>query len=197
MLGTVTQVGTGINREQFGLVVLGSGKVLAANGYNGTTAVSTAEIYDPTATTWSSTGGSFNTSYDGQYVVLSSSASATKVMRVGGKTSVGGADTSCEIFDSSAGTWSTTGSLSTGRYDAAAVTLNSGDAITFAGYNGTSYQTSTEKYSTSGGTWSSDASMSTGRSKLQGVIIGSSGKVYAIGGTDGTNALSTTEKYTP
>jgi len=188
------------NRQMFGLVLLGNGKVLAANGSYGArddSVLSSAEIYDPATEAWSSTNSSSGAVKSAGYVVLSSSPTVTKVLRVGGQNLFNASEASAEIYDSSTGTWSTTGSLFTGRFGGAVVKLNSGDVIAIGGYSGTAYLNSTEKYSVANGTWSSDAAMVNGRTAFRAVLLPSTGTVVVEGGFTGVADLNGAEVYTP
>ena len=90
------------------LLLLPTGKVLAAGGDNQTGFLATTELYDPLTGTWAATGS----------LTTARAATATllpdgKVLAAGGKNPI--ALASAELYDSASGTWSATGSLGTAR----------------------------------------------------------------------------------
>lgn len=176
-----------------------AGKALAIGGNttgSAATAVAQCELYDPTANTWSTSGaGTLNTA---RY------AHAAVVLQNGNVLVVGGFDTSStrtlvvEIYDATAGTWSTTGSLAAGRLDPWPVVLANGDVIVFGG-NGTGGATlsSTERFN--GSTWTTVGAMTTGRQNPAGVLLTAGpnvNKVLVAGGNNG-GTLSSAELFNP
>ena len=98
-------------RHSHSSILLPNGKVLVAGGAYGEesydqTAISSAELYDPDAGTWSLTGSLQIVRYDQRTILLPNG----KVLVAGG-VSTQGVETSCELYDPSTGTWSSTGSL--------------------------------------------------------------------------------------
>lgn len=102
-------------QTQHSATLLPNGKVLAAGGNLGNLPSSYCEVYDPAANTWTATG-SMITKRNGHPTVLLASG---KVLVAGG-----GSYTrpkyykvsAAELYDPATGTWSATGSMSTGRY---------------------------------------------------------------------------------
>ena len=128
--GTMT-----ISREDHATVLLSNSQVLAIGGttvnFNGIT-VASAELYDSTAGTWTTTGA-----------MLQGRERHTATVLQNGQVLVAGGDyydgvnvgflTECELYDPAAGTWSVTGSMSTARYGARAVLLHDGRVLDAGG----------------------------------------------------------------
>lgn len=110
-------------RRWFGLAKLKDGRVLAAGGYGtgigNSYELSSAEIYDPSAGTWSNTGSLSHARSDVTAVALQDG----RVLVPGGVV-LGTRFSSAEVFDPQLGTWSSAGDMSVGRamYDAALLT---------------------------------------------------------------------------
>ena len=96
--------------------LLPNGKVLAAGGTTGGypgnyNALSSAELYDPTAGTWTATGS-----------MAIGRISHTATLLADGKVLVAGGyigaipTSSAELYDPASGTWTNTGSLTTARW---------------------------------------------------------------------------------
>jgi len=116
-------------RQDFGLKRLGDGTVLAFGGGD----TSSAEIYNPSTSSWSATGGMNSPRSRFGSTILSSSSTQTKVLVAGGYITTVGYLTGAEIYDSSTGVWTTTGSMSTARGYFRMLTLNNGDAFVAGG----------------------------------------------------------------
>ena len=93
-------------------ILLSNGKVLVAGGVDSNDRpLSSAELYDPTTGTWTSTR-SLNTARDSHTATLLPNG---KVLVVGGTDSNDNPLSSAELYDPTAGTWTTTGALNTAR----------------------------------------------------------------------------------
>jgi len=199
--GTGTWTTTGslhAARQSAGTVTLLNGKVLVAGG-KGTqnTILSTAELYDPTAGTWATTGG-LSKPRNGLTATLLYNG---KVLVAGGTDIGSPVDplSSAELYDPSAGTWSPTGSMSTGRAFASATLLPSGKVLVAGGVvssDGTLGKTA-ELYSPATGTWSSAGSMAAARDHQMSVLLIDS-RVLVMGGQGSSGKpLASAELYTP
>lgn len=176
-------------------IVLSSGKVLVAGGFFNNTLRNTSELYDPTTSTWSSTGNLLTYRWQHTAVRLLDG----KVLIAGGKTSTGLAGTSvtsatAELFDPVTGIWSSTGSMSTARVNHTMTLLNSGRVLVTGGQNGSNIS-SAEIYDPATGLWSSAGNMSKIRLDHTATLL-SSNKVLIVGG-EGGSAPSTAEIYDP
>ena len=129
--GTWTATGSlNTARSQHTAILLPSGKVLIAGGWNNNTMAS-AELYDPSTGTWTVTG-SLNTTRSLDTAILLPSG---KVLIAGGSGGVGGNVplASTELYDPSTGTWTVTGSLNTARLAFDTVTLLPSGKVLIAG----------------------------------------------------------------
>lgn len=131
-------------REQHTATLLKSGKVLLVGGWGastttGSATLSSAELYDPVAGTFSATGSLATARNDHTASLLPDG----RVLIVGGwsgsVTTGGGysgtAVAASEIYDPATGTFSVTAPLATGRARHAAATLNDGKILIVGGSN--------------------------------------------------------------
>src|SRR5262249_15604990 len=102
--------------------MLPNGKVLVAGGIVGgpiyDSSRKTAELYNPTTGTWSSTGS-----------LARDRSSHTATLLANGKVLVVGGDETAELYNPTTGTWSFTGSLATGRGGHTATLLLNGEVL--------------------------------------------------------------------
>ncbi|HEV2839896.1 MAG TPA: kelch repeat-containing protein [Chthoniobacterales bacterium] len=114
--------------------LLPGGQVLVAGGYGGGSTLASAELYNPVAGTWTTTA-SLSTAREKSRATLLPNG---KVLVVGGMRS--GPDgaflPTAELYDPVQGTWTATGSLSTGRVNHTATLLPNGEVLVAAGYMG-------------------------------------------------------------
>ena len=137
-------------------VLLNSGKVLTAGGYTcdssgNCSSLSSAEIYDPVAGTFSS-AGTMTVARSGHTMTLLPNGT---VLIAGGQTCT--SSTSCtalssgEIYDPVAGTFTAAStSMSAARYGASAVLVNSGYVLIAGGTDGTNLPAVIEMYGPTG-----------------------------------------------
>ncbi|MFZ0431154.1 MAG: kelch repeat-containing protein, partial [Candidatus Acidiferrales bacterium] len=194
-------------RQENTATLLPNGTVLIAGGYGGYAGsgsydtLSSAEIYDPTAKSVSSTNGWLSTPRQGHSATLLPNG---KVLLASGETPMGGGyydDTpTAELYDPSAGTFTPTGNLNTARDGHAAVLLPNGTVLIVGGYlfdegdfNGTA---SAEIYDPSTGQFTPTGSLSVARGGCTATLL-NSGKVLVAGGADGFSVWSTSEIYDP
>lgn len=176
--------------------LLPSGKVLVAGGTTSSdgyqfSTLSSAELYDPVAGTFSSTG-SLNTPRSAPAVLLNNG----QVLVPGGTSLSAGVLVSAELYDPTAGTFSLTGSLITAR-SASAALLQNGEVLVPGGTGANdTVLSSAELYDPSTGTFSATGSLNAARTSL--AILLNSGQVLLVGGQiGGVNQPNMSELYDP
>jgi N-acetylneuraminic acid mutarotase len=171
--------------------MLPTGKVLAAAGYNGSTWLKTAELYDPVAGTWASTG-SLNAARAGAGAVLLSNGSVLLAAGYDGNSYL----TSAELYNPASGTWALTGNLNTARNSTRPVLLSNGKALVVGGVNSSGTLAGAELYSPESGTWTVTGSLSSARQQHTAVTL-PNGKVLVAGGIGTSGYLASAELYDP
>lgn len=182
--------------------LLPGGQVLVAGGdaglsyYLRTNPISSAELYDPAAGTWTMTGGSMETVRESHTATLLPNG---KVLVVGGEQGQEVYLSSAELFDPATGAWTKTGSLNTARSGHTATLLANGKVLVAggAGVIGKNYEgrlTSAELYDPNSGTWTLTGSMNTGREWHTATLL-PDGKVLVAGGFGYGVFLSSAELY--
>jgi hypothetical protein len=181
--------------------LLQNGMVLIVGGRNGNTTLATAELYDPASGSFTVTG-SLATGRDGHSATLLQNG---KVLIAGGYTIGGGGGglptiASAELYDPATGTFSSTGSLGTGRTGHSATLLSSGKVLVAGGAtsNGFLFTTlgSAELYDPVAGTFSATGSLNTARS-ASATLLGNGQVLIAGGGNSSLTALASAEIYDP
>jgi hypothetical protein len=113
--------------------LLPNGMVLVAGGFTLPNApLASAELYDPVAGTWSSTGSMSARSYFTATLLTNGTVLAAGGITIG--TGTGAPTASADLYDPAAGTWSSTGSLSTPRYLQTATLLPNGVVLVVGGH---------------------------------------------------------------
>lgn len=165
-------------RYNFSATILSNGKVLIVGGNDGSSTLSTAEVYDPLTKTFSS-AGSLNYARESHAAVLLSNGKVLISCGKNGNTAL----TTSEIFDPIANTFANIASTISARYDHSSVLLDNGSVLFVGGNNGSSslndgylFSSSTNQYSYIG-TFSGARSLAT-------VTKLSSGNVLICGGLD-------------
>jgi len=194
---TTTSMATG--RSSHAASLLSTGRVLIAGGQTGDYSyTNTAELYDPSSGTWAATGTMATSRSNLPAVQLD----ATTVMVSGGYSTVlFGSNNywqSAELYDTTTGQWSTTGSMTTGRMSHRAVRLTSGKVLVVGGRNGSNSLTSAEIYDPTTKTFSSAGAMATPREEAEAVLL-PDGRVLVIAGYNRSpqTYLSSTEIFNP
>jgi hypothetical protein len=179
-------------RDSHTATLLHNGKVLVVGGNDSNGTLKTVELYDPSTGTWSVTD-SLNTPRAFHTATLLQNG---KVLVAGGFTCAPPPQTcsdlnGAEIYDSSIGTWSNTGSLNRTRSSHTATLLANGKVLVAGGFADTA-----ELYDPSTGTWNTTGSLnlnytltnhtatllSTGRVLVAGGLL--CGGMFCAGSTD-------------
>ena len=179
--------------------LLPNGKVLVAGGYNGSSILASAELYDPASGAWSLTGS----------LAAARTAPAATLLPNGKVLVAGGASAdgsvflaSAELYDPASGTWSATGSMATARRAHTATLLPNGKVFVTGGYGsffrgiGPLYPpwiASAELYDPAIGTWSTTGKPGKGRTEHTATLL-PDGNVLVAGGSDGL-VLPSAELY--
>lgn len=119
-------------RYQHTATLLPSGKVLVVGGYNSTipTAyLTSAEIYDPSANTWSTTGSMATARRYHASTLLPNG----KVLVTGGQTTTGDPTATAEVYDPATGLWTNANSFITARSSHTASLLPDGRVLIASG----------------------------------------------------------------
>jgi N-acetylneuraminic acid mutarotase len=180
-------------RQNHTATLLLNGKVLVAGGWNGSSSVASAELFDPGTGTWTATGAMTTNRYEHTATLLPNG----KVLVVGGKAN-GNTLSSAELFDPNSGTWTNTGTLNTSRDFHTATLLPNGQVLVAGGYNG-NVLSSAELYNPVAGTWTVTGSLNTMRGNHTATLL-PNGQVLVAGGWNGdinNVGLVSAELYDP
>ncbi len=183
-----------VGRALHGVALLADGKVLVAGGVSNYQDVASAEVYDPSGGTFTSTG---SMSEARQFCGLANQPITLpdgKVLVTGGYN--GQVLSTAELYDESSGAFSSTGSMSIGRWCPTVTLLKTGKVLVAGGYgsDGT-YHSSAELYDPKSGKFSATGSMTTARDSAMATLL-TNGKVLIVGGSNPTQ-LSSAEIYDP
>jgi hypothetical protein len=181
-------------REQHTSDVLADGRVLIAGGEDLSSALATAEVYDPATGAWSPTGALTTPRVNHASVVLANG----QVLVAGGfpNLTTGMPLASSEIYDPQSGSWSRTGAMNVPRIFFSMSRLSDGRVLACGGRsgNGAVYTSTAEIYDPSTGAWTLTGSMSGEREQLATTLL-PNGKVLAVGGV--VTASTTAEVFDP
>ncbi|CAF3853051.1 unnamed protein product [Adineta steineri] len=173
--------------------VLSNGKVLVTGGNGNSGLLSSAEVYDSSTGIWTTTGNMVKARYYHTASVLSNG----KVLITGGGNNSGISNialNSAEVYDSSTGTWTTTGNMINSRYYHTASVLSNGKVLVTDGWN-SNILNSTEVYDPSTSTWATTGNMINAREWHTASVL-SNGKVLVTGGWNGnSDAFNSAELY--
>ncbi len=190
-----------IGRYEHTLTLLTNGLVLVAGGVPtalGTTnsGLASAELYNPTTGTWTTTGSMTTNRWRHQATLLFNG----KVLVAGGVAGalIGGARlSSAEIYDPESGTWTPTGDMTTNRAGFTATLLLNGQVLAAGGRSPQMLSTA-ELYDPAAGTWRATGALNGPRAFHRATLL-PDGQVLVAGGyasPDGYS-LNTAELYDP
>jgi hypothetical protein len=191
--GTFTQTGSmSVGRFLHTATLLQNGKVLIVGGALTSTSdpVATAEIYDPSTGTFTTTGAMATAREQHTATLLPDG----RVLIAGGATSTGPGDlqptATAEVYDPSAGSFSSTGSMTEARTYHTATLLPAGNVLVAGGGNENS---TAESYDPAAGSFSITGGMEIGRSGHTATLLANGTVLVAGGGI--FNGLSSAELY--
>jgi len=176
--------------------LLQDGTVLIAGGSTNSGPTDTAEIYSPTAGTFSPAVGEMNAE---RFAATATLLGNGQVLIAGGGDSDGNPLSSAELYNPATGAFSTTGSMTTARNFATATLLNNGTVLIAGGV----FQVGTasaEIYNPTTGTFTATSgSMTTKRAGHTATLL-SDGSVLIAGGIQnysGETVVISAERYVP
>jgi N-acetylneuraminic acid mutarotase len=188
-------------RDGHTATILANGKILVAGGTNNGAALTSAELYNPTAATWASTGSMHVARTLAQDVLLSNGS----VLVMGGCVNdcLSATTNSAEIYNPIAGTFTATGSMVQARAEFGVTLLANGQVLVAGGC--TAYDangclavtTKAEIYNPATGTWKATGTLRGARHAMTATLL-ASGKVLVAGGaTAAMDAINSSEIYDP
>jgi PKD repeat protein len=173
-------------------LAVSQGSQVLVEGGVGTEPLSSAELYDSAAGTWSTVGALANARDLHSTTLLSDG----RVLVAGGLAS--GPLSSAEIYDPATKAWTATGTLATARYRHTATLLSNGKVLVAGGFGAAGALASAELYDPAAGTWTSTGSLATARQGHAAVLLlVAGGKAFVTGGDDGSVPLASAELYDP
>jgi N-acetylneuraminic acid mutarotase len=185
-------------RARHAATLLGDGRVLVTGGGVYDQGLNSAEIYDWQTNTWSSAG-----SFSGpRFFHTATRLYNGKVLVAGGGVVPGSpvALASAALYDPVGGTWTTlANSMTTARYQHAAVALSNGKVLMVSGRNGGANTASAELFDPDTGNWTAAAPLSNSRSAFASLLL-PDGRVVVSGGwtaTTADNTVTQVEVYEP
>jgi len=181
--GWTTVASMKVARTQHGLVGFGTGKALAAGGVGPAGGLSSAEVYDATANTWTLVASMPNTHDLPGTAVLNDGS----IVVCGGYTAP--STGTCNRYNPTANTWSSAGNAGLSGINAQLIVLASGNVFTLAA-NG-----NTALYNASANTWSGIAGMLSPDRSLARAVKLPTGRVLVAGGRGGGFPSAATNYY--
>ena len=191
--GNMTTPREGSNIALTPSAVLSDGRVLITGGYDQTSILLSAELYDPSSQTFTATTGNMTTPRWFQQVTLLQDGT---VLITGGD-NYSGFLNSAETYDLTTGAFTaTSGNLSDARITHTSTLLGDGTVLIAGGIGtGSVVLNSSELYDPSARTFIPTGILQTPRALHTATLL-QDGNVLIAGGYDGTNALSSAELFT-
>jgi WD40 repeat protein len=176
--------------------LLANGKVLITGGFNGSTELATAELYDPATNGFSATGSMAMARGNQTATLLSTGANSGKVLIAGGN-NIG----SAELYDPTTGSFSATGSMATARAHHTATLLGDGTVLMVGGFDSSDTNpaypnlTAVELYNPNTGTFTGTGGLQTPRAYHTATLLKDGATALVTGGISGGATLATAELY--
>lgn len=173
------------------LSLLFDGRVLLAGGTDGSSPLSSTELYDPVARVFSPGPALQNPRTGHRATVLPDGT----VLLCGGK-GTAGLTATCDRLDPSTGAVTATGPMGRARAEHQQLLLGNGLVLAMGGNDSVGTTATCELYNPSTGTWAPTGSMPGQRERFAAVML-QSGEVLVSGGTEATVAVATAVVYEP
>jgi len=175
-----------------------NGKVLVAGGTDGSSALSSTELYDPTDGSWKLLAVGL---YTARYCHTATLLTNGTVLVTGGRDSDNNSIPDCQLFDPAVGYWRTFrgNNLITPRYSHTATLLPDGRVLVAGGVNTTNGTLSSAELfipNGTGGSWSQAADMGSARYDHTATLL-PNGTVLVAGGFVPGYALGSSILYAP
>jgi hypothetical protein len=162
-------------------VILQDARVLVTGGTtSGGGVTNSAEIYDPTASTWTNVAGGMVEARSGYTATLLNDG---RVLLAGGAGSSGTISLTAEIFDPVAQTFTVAGQLSSARKSHAAALLSDGRVLIVGGSDGTNILATSDIFDPVAGAISAGPNLSVARQMLSATTL-LDGRVLVAGGNN-------------
>jgi MYXO-CTERM domain-containing protein len=175
---TWTAVASFTARNDHTLTLLSDGRVLAAGGRNGlgSTVVSTTQVYDPAADTWTA-GGSLTAARRLHTATLLPDG---RVLIAGG-VNTGGSLATAEIYDPATNTCTATAPLASAAQWRTATRLTDGRVLVAGGENGSTALNTAQIFDPATSTWAAATTMTAARRQHAATLL-ADGRVLVAGG---------------
>jgi len=160
--------------------LLANGEVLVTGGNNNTDGyLGSSELYHPSTGKWTLTG-SMTAPREGHDAVLLPNGEVLVAGGINATLGTCGTLASAELYNPSTGTWTATGSMTTGRYDFVLMVLANGEVLAAGGTNcGGGGLTSAELYNPATGKWTATGSMTIGNETSWAALL-QNGEVFVL-----------------
>jgi trimeric autotransporter adhesin len=200
--GTFSPAHNQMNTARFGAsaVLLGSGEVLIAGGFDGMNLASSAEIFDPTPIQFSASGPQLNMPRFNATATLLNNG---KVLVAGGSTCAlpGCPSNSAEIYDPGTNTFSLVSSgMNVSRFNHTATLLINGQVLLAGGYSSCSStcisESTTELFDSTSNTFVMGPAETNAIAGQSGTLM-ANGNVLLVGGINNGVTLTADEWYQP
>jgi hypothetical protein len=166
--------------------LLPDGQVLISGGFDGASALSSCELYNPINGSWTTTGSLLRSRYNHTATLLPNG----KVLVTGGRLS------STELYDPATGTWSTTGSFGQAIFENTAILLPNGKVLVAGGFIDNLPWQGTQLYDAARGTWTTGVPLLAAHGALHTATLLPRGEVLLVGGEDQNgNPIANAELY--
>ena len=199
--GWTTVSGMSQARGNHTTTLLPDGRMLIAGGTDGQTTLSSSELFDPTAKTFSP-AATMNVSRDLHTASLLTNG---RVLVAGGFHSglpSTGTTNSAEIYDPAVNAWVQTGALNQGRDNHTATVMPDGNIMVVGGYveppdPNAGYLDTAEVYYSTAGVWHTAAAPMGTKRALHAAVLLQDGRLLVIGGVNASGPTASVEAYDP